>query len=92
MIAHSYGHILDLVISRPDDNIVRSCWVQDNQLSTATKNYHYMVHFLMNCKKPILTKKTVTLRNFKAIDHDTYCIDQALPFEAREIDRAIMRA
>ena len=82
---HSYGHILDLVISRPDDNTVRSCWVQDNQLSTATKNYHYMVHFQMNCKKPMLTKKTVTVRNFKAIDHDMYCIDVAHELESIDL-------
>jgi exonuclease III len=40
---HSHGHILDLVISRPDDNIVRPCWVQDDLLSSATF-YHYTVH------------------------------------------------
>ncbi|XP_072018281.1 uncharacterized protein [Amphiura filiformis] len=78
---HSYGHILDLVISRLDDNIVRSCWVQDDHLSNATI-YHYTVHCLMNCKKPMLTKKTVTVRNFKAIDHTLYSNDVAQELES----------
>ncbi|XP_072025193.1 uncharacterized protein [Amphiura filiformis] len=78
---HSYGHILDLVISRLDDNIVRSCWVQDDHLSNATI-YHYTVHCVMNCKKPMLTKKTVTVRNFKAIDHTLYSNDVAQELES----------
>ncbi|XP_072016909.1 uncharacterized protein [Amphiura filiformis] len=67
---HISGHILDLVISRPDDNLIHSCRVQNN-----IRSDHFMVNFLINQRKPSLTKKTVTYRNFKSIDHVKYIKD-----------------
>ena len=40
----------------------------------------------MNCKETMLTKKTVTACNFKAIDHDIYCIDVAHELESIDLE------
>ncbi len=67
---HKKGHILDLVMSRLDDNVVLSCSVQNNLLSD-----HHMVHCAINLPKPEVMKKRVVFRNMKSIDHAKYKSD-----------------
>ena len=63
---HRDGHILDWVISRQDDNFVGACEV-DSMLSD-----HCAIHFNLLCSKPHPPRKTVTFRNIKGIDTDSF--------------------
>jgi len=66
---HVSGHILDLIMSRPSDNLVRSCEVQTNLID------HHKVKCDINVAKPSLCKKLVTCRNFKAINQAQFKSD-----------------
>lgn len=59
---HTDGHILDLVISRPSDNIVHS--VEVGPLISD----HAIIHCSLDLGKPPLPKKCLTLRKLRAID------------------------
>jgi hypothetical protein len=78
---HISGHTLDLVISRSVDSLVLNCDVFD-PLSD-----HYAVHWLANASRPVRPKKTVSLRNLKAIDMDRFATDLlCLPLLTDETD------
>ena len=78
---HISGHTLDLVISRSVDRLVFNCDVFD-PLSD-----HYAVHWLANASRPVRPKKTVSLRNLKAIDMDRFATDLlCLPLLTDETD------
>ena len=63
---HRHGHILDWVISRPQDNLVKSCSV-DSMISD-----HHAVVVHLECSRPHPQKKSKTYRNIRAIDPDTF--------------------
>ncbi|XP_072041020.1 uncharacterized protein [Amphiura filiformis] len=68
---HIHGNTLDLILSRPSDNLIQSTDVHNNGMSPD----HFMVLCDVNCSKPSLTKKMVKCRNFKAIDRDKFVSD-----------------
>ena len=61
---HTEGHILDLVISRPSDNIVHS-----EEVGPLISD-HNIIHCVLNLGRPPLPKKCLTLRKLKIIDQD----------------------
>ena len=61
---HQDGHILDLVVIRQDDDLVKSVIVH------SAISDHYAVHVDLNTTKPRLSKKTITYRKYKDINHD----------------------
>ena len=75
---HKDGHILDLVMSRVDNDIVKSCNVLHERLSSD----HHMIQCVINHGKPKLTKKTVKVCNFRGIDYDQFKTDVTLAFLA----------
>ena len=60
---HRLGHTLDLVLARPEDNLVSDCIVHDISMSD-----HYAVHFTLNRSKPCPPKSFSKTRNFQHID------------------------
>ena len=66
---HKKGHVLDWVISRPVDNLVKSCQV-DSMISD-----HHAVHIDLACSRPHPERKTVTFRNTKDIDVNKFKCD-----------------
>ena len=66
---HRAGHILDLVITRNDENILQSVTVQDSGISD-----HYTVKCELQFKKPRFERKTVTFRKLKSVD--TYSFNE----------------
>ncbi|KAJ8040406.1 hypothetical protein HOLleu_14687 [Holothuria leucospilota] len=67
---HRYGHTLDLVFAREDDQIIHGCEVQENDLSD-----HYMIHCYVNRNKPLQMKSCVKIRNYKQINRDAFKVD-----------------
>ena len=63
---HQDGHVLDLVFSRQEDNLVLGVSVE-HQLSD-----HNAVHFEMNAAKPNPQRKKVSYRKLKDIDHTRF--------------------
>ena len=53
-ITHTFRHILDYVISGPDDDLLDDCDV-DSLLSE-----HHAVHFTLKCQKPHPIHKAIT--------------------------------
>ena len=66
---HPSGHTPDLVLSWSVDKLVLNCHVSDS-LSD-----HYAVHWLANATRPVHPKKTLFLRNLKAIDMEQFASD-----------------
>ena len=67
---HRAGHILDLVITRNDENIVQSVTVQDSCISD-----HYTVMCELRFKKPRFERKTITFRKLKSVDINSFSED-----------------
>ncbi|XP_072023162.1 uncharacterized protein [Amphiura filiformis] len=67
---HRSGNILDLIISRPEDNLVHNCLSQGIFLPD-----HSMVHCYLNRKRPPQTKKPSRVRNYKLIDNEQFRSD-----------------
>jgi hypothetical protein len=61
---HVSQHMLDLVISRPDDKLISSTTVS----SLITD--HHAVHCKLNTHKPCLPEKTITCRSYKKVDRE----------------------
>jgi exonuclease III len=59
---HTKGHIIDWVISRTEDELVKKCTV-DSLISD-----HHAIHIDLSCTKPHPIRKTVTYRSTKDID------------------------
>jgi hypothetical protein len=66
---HQSGNILDLVIVRDTSATISDLSVKDG-LSD-----HDAVMFTLNCKSSHSTRKTITIRRLKTIDHDQFNID-----------------
>ena len=64
---HRAGHMLDLVITRNDENILQSVTVQDSCISD-----HYTVKWELQFKKPRFECKTVTFRKLKSVDINSF--------------------
>jgi hypothetical protein len=62
---HTSGNILDLVLSRRDDSVVKCVRVSD------LISDHAIIDIDLKIDKPGLPKKTVTYRKFRAINLDT---------------------
>ncbi|XP_038074801.1 uncharacterized protein LOC119742706 [Patiria miniata] len=68
---HRSGHILDLVLSRQDDNLVQSCSVNENLLS----DHHVCCN--LQISKPTYPDTVRTMRNFRNIDVPSFTKDIA---------------
>lgn len=62
-VTHQKGHILDLIITRPDDDLISNVSVQDKGISD-----HFWVECTLNSPKPKTMKKVITYRKIKTID------------------------
>ncbi len=56
------GHILDLVLARPDENLMNNCVV-----GVRLSDHHFLCFDLLH-KKPEFQKEEVVIRNFKKIN------------------------
>ena len=63
---HKFGHILDYVISRPDDDLLDDCDV-DSLLSD-----HHDVHFTLKYQKPHPIRKIITFLQTKSMAIDGF--------------------
>ena len=63
---HKSGHTLDLVISRPDDDLIRG------QIQADNLHYsdHYVVPCTIQCEKPPPLRVTTTYREYGKMDHE----------------------
>lgn len=66
---HVGGHILDLVLSRPADNVLVDCFVSD--LITD----HHAIHWYVRVHRPLRPTKLVFFRKLNDIDYDTFLAD-----------------
>ena len=66
---HKKSHILDLVITRGNENIDKLC-VIDPDISD-----HYLVTFNLDVKLPKLEHEKITYRKLKTIDLNSFCKD-----------------
>ena len=64
---HEDGHIIDLVITRHDDTIIKGTTVP------TFFSDHGAIHIDMNATKPCIPKKTITFRKYKTINHNILC-------------------
>ena len=69
---HRAGHILDLVLTRCGEDIIRSTIIHDSAISD-----HYTIRCDLNFKKPCLERKGFSYRNGKAINTDLFKEDIA---------------
>jgi hypothetical protein len=69
---HTSGHLLDLVLSRPSDNVVHSTKV------SSLISDHHAIHCSLNVSRPPLPQKTITYRNLKKLDMEEFqaCLQQ----------------
>ena len=67
---HIDNHILDLIITRHDDDIVHSISVQDPGISD-----HYAVHAKIHIEKPTYPRKEIQYRNLKNLNYHNLCKD-----------------
>ena len=65
---HKSEHILDLLISRANDNFVSNCKVYRLRL----KSDHFVVHFHINHTKPKLPKIVLNVRNYKSMNDESF--------------------
>jgi hypothetical protein len=63
---HLDGHTLDLVISRPSDNVVTNCVV------SALIKDHFAVHMLVCAHRLVRPQKKITYRELSRIDADLF--------------------
>jgi exonuclease III len=66
---HKDGHVIDWVISRPLDDLVKSCEV-NSMISD-----HHAIHIDLSCSKLHPPRKSFTFRNIKGIDTDKFKAD-----------------
>ena len=66
---HRDGHIIDFVISREEDDLVRKCTVSD-QISD-----HNAVHAVINCIRPHPPRKQIVYRDLKNINTTEFVKD-----------------
>ena len=69
-ITHNDGHILDLVITRSEDSIVRKIWIRDPAISD-----HRAIHCKLNLWKPVYAKKMVHPQKLRSIDLNCFSED-----------------
>ena len=67
---HKDGHTLDLIISRPEDNLVSTC-----QVLPSLGSDHNLINCTINCEKPKTIKVSCTVRNVKGIDSTSFTND-----------------
>ena len=58
---HELGHTLDLILSRTDENIVKTCY------ETEYISDHIVINTILAIKKPNLKRKTIKFRKYKDI-------------------------
>ena len=66
---HLDGHTLDLVISRPSDNVVADCVV------SALIEDHFAVHTLVRAHRPVRPQKRISYRELDRINADHFVAD-----------------
>ena len=66
---HRHGHILDLVISRDDDNLVKGVSVS-SMLSD-----HSLVNINVSLQKQSVSAKVISYRRYKSIDKEDFLAD-----------------
>jgi len=64
---HEDGHIIDLVITRHDDTLIKTTTVP------TFFSDHGAIHIDMNATKPCVPQKTITFRKYKTINHNVLC-------------------
>ena len=70
---HTAGHILDLVISGVDDDLVHNVEVDPDALTIAgLTDYHYLIKCSLRCAKPKPLMITRTFREYGKIDHQRF--------------------
>ena len=67
---HHAGHILDLLITRDDDQLVTSVSIHDAAFSD-----HFVVNCALSMEKPSFTRKQIIYRSFKNFDIDLFISD-----------------
>ena len=67
---HIHGHTLDLVITKSNDSILKSCNIRNPGLSG-----HYAVHCYLLLQKTLFGKKPGNSRNLLTLDLDTLSND-----------------
>ena len=67
---HRAGQILDLLITRDDDQLVTAVSIHD-----ATFFDHFVVNCALSMEKPLFTKKQIINRSFKNFDSDLFISD-----------------
>ena len=67
---HGAGHILNLLITRDDDQLVTSVSIYDAAFSD-----HFVVNCALSMEKPLFTKKQIIYRSFKNFDIDLFISD-----------------
>jgi ribosomal protein S8 len=68
---HKHGHILDLVITRKDDDVVSDIMV----LSYGEFSPHSAIHMYLKISRPDPCRKEISFRKFRAIDKDVFRTD-----------------
>ena len=67
---HKDGHILDLIITRSEEDIINSVLISDPGISD-----HYAVNAKLRHEKPIHPRKEVFYRKLKSINYQDFCTD-----------------
>ena len=66
---HTRGHMLDIVMSRPEDKIVRAVSI------SSPISDHYSLHCRLDLRKVHLPQRTTSYRQFKSMDIDSFRSD-----------------
>ena len=66
---HTNGHILDYVITRSCDSLVKSVEV------SSLLSDHAALHCVLNISKPAPSRRTISYRKLKSINHDDFHAD-----------------
>jgi hypothetical protein len=67
---HSKGHILDLIMTRADENFISETYARDMNISD-----HFWVHANLLCDKVDTVEKVTKYRKIKHIDVDAFNVD-----------------
>ena len=88
---HQTGHILDLVVSQTDDNLITSVTVHPDSLSD-----HHRIALNLRAQKPAIQTNTITKRDFRNIDADalrsditSVCSDTCACTNDRQSDKLV---
>ena len=79
---HTAGHILDVVITKPENNIISdSLIIHDPGLSdrygNVTTNHHFAIDMSLNYSKPGPSKKSIQYRSLNNINQEAFSRDLA---------------